>query len=94
MVEEKKVVEEKEGEKVVMRKSVRERLGKKGEDGYEEMKVVEPERAMSNKEARFHSLQEKAKNEILEIFGSDSEEYDEEETPVKQAYRDPNNDFE
>ena len=78
-----------------MRKSVLERLGKKEEDGYEEMKLVEPERAkMSNKEARFHSLQEKAKNEILEIFGSNSEEYDEEETPIKQAYRDPNDEFE
>ena len=65
---------ERKREKVVMRKSALERLGKKVEDKYEEMKVVEPERAkMSNKEAQFHSLQEKKKNEILEIFGSDSE---------------------
>ena len=92
--EEERVVEEREEERVVKRKSALERLGRKVVDDYEEMKVVEPRRAISNKDARFRSLQERKKNEILEIFGSNSDDYDEEETPVKQAYRDPNNDFE
>ena len=92
--EEERVVEEKEEEKGVKRKSALERLGRKVVDDYEEMKVIEPRKAISCKDARFRSLQERKKNEILEIFGSDSEEYDEEETPVKQSYRDPNNDFE
>ena len=94
--EEERVLEEKAtlDQKTAKRKSALDRLGRKVVDDYEEMKAAEPRRAISNKDARFRSLQERKKNEILEIFGSDSDDYDEEETPVKQAYRDPNNDFE